>query len=53
MAAIEVSPLFVVKGKKIVVESKDEFPIQVGGDFLGNSTKMVISVKRKQKVLMI
>ncbi len=47
------APLIPFKGKVFTIESRTEFPLQAGGDFLGYTTKLNVAVKRKQKVLMI
>lgn len=47
------APLIPLKGKKFVVKSKKPFPLQAGGDFAGYTKLVKVSVKRKQKVLMI
>ena len=55
MAALnlEKPPVISFKGKKIIIESKEPFPLQAGGEFLGYSKMLKVRVKRKQKVLVI
>jgi CDP-diacylglycerol--glycerol-3-phosphate 3-phosphatidyltransferase len=50
---MERDPLMPLCGKEIKVESKESFPLQAGGEFLGYSQKIKIKVVRQQKVLMI
>lgn len=47
------APLISLKGKEFVVRSKEGFPLQAGGEFLGYAKWIKVRVKRKQKVLMI
>ena len=47
------APLVSLKGKEFTVESKEPFPLQAGGEFLGYTKWIKVTVKRKQKVLMI
>jgi len=47
------APLVILKGKEFLIESKKPFPLQAGGEFLGYTKWVKVSVKRKQKVLMI
>jgi len=47
------APLIPLKGKEFLVESKKPFPLQAGGEFLGYTKWVKVTVKRKQKVLMI
>ncbi|MBI2581615.1 hypothetical protein HYV87_00615 [Candidatus Woesearchaeota archaeon] len=47
------APLVILKGKEFLIESKKPFPLQAGGEFLGYTKLVKVSVKRKQKVLMI
>lgn len=47
------APLIPLKGKEFMVESKEPFPLQAGGEFLGYTKWVKVTVKRKQKVLMI
>lgn len=55
MAAMNLNkpPLVPLKGKKIVVSSKQPFPLQAGGEFLGYTTEIKVRVVRKQKVLVV
>jgi len=50
---MERDPLLPLKGKRITVESKEPFPIQAGGEFIGYSKKIKVKVMRQQNVLMI
>ncbi len=50
---INKSPLFPLAGKKIIVSSDKEFPLQAGGEFLGYTSKISVMVKRSQKMLVI
>ena len=47
------APLVSLKGKELVVESNEPFPLQAGGEFLGYTKWIKVKVKRKQKVLII
>ena len=47
------APLIPLKGKEYVVRSKKPFPLQAGGDFVGYTKWIKVSVRRKQKVLVI
>lgn len=47
------SPYHSLKGKKITVRSDVPFPIQAGGEFLGYTHWIRITVKRKQKMLVL
>ena len=47
------APLFPLKGREFIVESDVPFPLQAGGEFLGYSKFVKVTVKRKQKVLVI
>ncbi|MDO8511197.1 MAG: diacylglycerol kinase family protein [Nanoarchaeota archaeon] len=47
------APLIPLKGKEFVVKSKKPFPLQAGGDFIGRTKWVKVSVNRKQRVLMI
>ena len=50
---MEKSPLLSLKGKVITVRSDIPFPVQAGGDFVGETTFLRTRVVRKQKVLVI
>ncbi|MFH1276528.1 MAG: CDP-alcohol phosphatidyltransferase family protein [Candidatus Woesearchaeota archaeon] len=50
---MERDPLLPLKGKEFVVECKEPFPLQAGGEFLGFTQKIKVKVIRQQKVLMI
>ncbi len=47
------APLISLKGKEFVVESSKPFPLQAGGEFLGFTKWIKVTVKRKQNILMI
>ena len=47
------APLIPLKGKIFEIKSKNMFPLQAGGEFLGYTKWIKVTVKRKQKVLMI
>ena len=47
------SPLVPIKGKKILIKSDKPFPLQAGGEYLGETKWVKLKVVRKQKVLMI
>lgn len=47
------APLIALKGKMFEIKSKNKFPLQAGGDFLGYTKAIRVKVKRQQKVLMI
>ncbi|MDP3733865.1 MAG: diacylglycerol kinase family protein [Nanoarchaeota archaeon] len=55
LAAIHLpkSPLFPLQGTEFVVRSDQPFPLQAGGEFLGYTTDIKVTVKRRQKVLVI
>ncbi|MBU0460237.1 MAG: CDP-alcohol phosphatidyltransferase family protein [Nanoarchaeota archaeon] len=50
---INKAPSLVFNGKTILIKSEVPFPIQAGGEYLGYSNWVKVTVKRKQKVLMI
>ncbi|MBS3123735.1 CDP-alcohol phosphatidyltransferase family protein [Candidatus Woesearchaeota archaeon] len=47
------APFFSLKEKEFFIESKDNFPLQAGGDFLGYTRWVRVKVVRQQKVLMV
>ncbi len=53
MFNLNIPPLYLFKGKSLTIRSSHPFPIQAGGEFLGESTWVTLTVKRRQKVLMI
>ncbi len=50
---LEKAPLLPLKGKRFVISSQEEFPLQAGGEFLGYTKWISLEVKRQQKVLVI
>src|SRR3989344_296132 len=50
---LEKPPLVSLKGKVFTIRSKEPFPLQAGGEFLGYTSYARVRVKRQQKVLMI
>ncbi|MBI2665238.1 hypothetical protein HYX12_01290 [Candidatus Woesearchaeota archaeon] len=50
---LEKAPLVSFKGKRFVVDSKELFPLQAGGEFLGYTKKVAVKVIRQQKVLVV
>ncbi|MBI4151503.1 CDP-alcohol phosphatidyltransferase family protein [Candidatus Woesearchaeota archaeon] len=53
MFNFEVPPLLSFKGKELEITSTIPFPIQAGGEYLGESTWVRLRVIRKQKVLVV
>ncbi|MBI2103131.1 CDP-alcohol phosphatidyltransferase family protein [Candidatus Woesearchaeota archaeon] len=53
MFNVDVPPLFSFSGKEIFISSPVAFPVQAGGEFLGESTWVKLHVVRKQKVLVV
>lgn len=47
------SPLLPLKGRAFTVESDRPFPLDAGGEYLGETKKVTLKMKRKQKVLVI
>ena len=47
------APLVSLKGRRFIVESPQSIALQAGGEFLGYTKKIMVRVKRKQKVLVI
>ncbi len=50
---IEAAPLISLHGKKWIIESQTPFALQAGGEFLGYTNWVKVSIIRKQNVLMI
>ncbi len=48
-----IPPLLSFNGKEITIRSSIPFPIQAGGEYLGESTWVKLKVVRKQKVLVV
>ncbi len=53
MFNVEIPPLVSFKGKEIIIKSSLPFPIQAGGEYLGEGAWVKLKVVRKQKVLVV
>lgn len=53
MFNVSIPPLLSFRGKEIIISCVKPFPIQAGGEFLGESTWVKLKVVRKQKVLVV
>lgn len=53
MFNVDIPPLFSFQGKEIYISASEPFPVQAGGEFLGESMWVKLRVVRKQKVLVV
>ncbi|MBS3169144.1 CDP-alcohol phosphatidyltransferase family protein [Candidatus Woesearchaeota archaeon] len=53
MFNVDIPPLLSFKGKEMLITSPVLFPLQAGGEFLGESTWVRLRIVRKQKVLIV